>query len=229
MSRSISVRLAEVHADDPRSDDDLVTSVLAGDPAGFAVLVRRYNQRIFRVVRAILRDDYEAEDVVQQAHLRAYHRLSQFRGEAAYATWVTQIAVHEALGRMRTSKRRGDLGILAPELSAGAQEARRTPEDDASARELGRLLEQHIDALPEGYRSVFVMRDVEELSTAETATCLGITEEAVRVRLHRARHMLNESLTTAMGPAAVHAFRFDGDRCLRTVRLVLGALGIVVA
>src|SRR5215475_14556173 len=136
-------------ADDGADDTELVSRIRSGDRNLFAVLMRRYNQRLFRAVRAILRQDDEAEDVVQFAYLAAYQNLDQFRGEASFITWLTRIAVHQALARARDRTRRADLAVMGTQWDAPAP----TPEDDASTRELGRILERHIDALPDLYRS----------------------------------------------------------------------------
>jgi len=216
--RDLSLDLLPV--DDGADDGELVTRIRAGDRNLFAVLMRRHNQRLYRAVRAILRQDDEAEDVVQFAYLAAYQNLDQFRGEASFVTWLTRIAVHQALARARDRTRRADMAVVGTQWDVPAP----TPEDDASTRELGRILERHIDALPDLYRSVFVLRDVEELTTAETASALGLTEEAVRVRLHRARHLLQSTLVEGIGPASAHVFRFDGERCDRIVLGVLARL-----
>jgi RNA polymerase sigma-70 factor (ECF subfamily) len=207
-------------------DDELVRRIRGGEHALYAVLLRRHNQRLFRTARAILRRDDEAEDAVQQAWIAAFEKLDQFRHESAFATWVTRIAVNEALGRLRMRNRRGDLALLDTTDEAAMATEDPSPEEDVAAREMGVLLEQRIDALPDIYRVVFVMREVEEMGTADTAACLGVTEETVRVRLHRARHMLQESLTASLGSAATRVFRFAGERCDRTASAVLGRLGI---
>jgi RNA polymerase sigma-70 factor (ECF subfamily) len=197
------------------SDADLVAAAIGGDDDRFATLVRRHNQTLFRACRAVLHDDTEAEDAVQTAWLRVYRALGSFRGDAAFRTWATRIAVNEASTRLR-GRRRLSLVSLEDTMAASGN-----PEFDASTAELGRLLERNIDALPEGMRAVLVLRDVIELDTAETAACLGIAEEAVRVRLHRARHTLAESLTEQ---AATNVWRFDGDRCSRVQSNVMAAI-----
>jgi RNA polymerase sigma-70 factor, ECF subfamily len=202
-------------------DDELIEKILAGETLLFAVLVKRYNQRLYRIVRAITHDDAEAEDIVQHAHLTAYRSLQQLRGSAHYATWLTKIAVNEALGRMRREKRHH---LILLEHSGG-DATMSTPEEDLYRQELARLLEHHIDELPSALRVVFVMRDVEELDTAETAATLGISEAAVRVRLHRARQALQGTLSEAM-TAAPDAFHFAGERCDRMTRAVLTELGL---
>ena len=204
-------------------DDRIIARVLAGEKALYALLVRRYNQRLFRTVRAILRQDELAEDVVQQAYVVAYQNLAGFRGESSFATWLTRIAVNEALGRLRQGRRFPHMALI-DDGDPSLPTTPRTPEDDAAGRELRRLLEEHIDALPDAYRVVFVMREVDELDTAETAACLGLTEEAVRVRLHRARQALQQSLAAVIGTSLGETFRFDGERCDRIVAAVLARI-----
>ena len=211
---------------EPAPDDEIVRRIVAGERGLYALLLPRYNQRLFRAARAILRRDDEAEDVVQQAWLAAFEKLGQFRHESSFATWLTRIAVNEALGRLRSRNRRGDLALIDVHDESAMATEDPSPEEDVAAREMGSLLEKRIDDLPELYRVVFVMREVEELGTAETAACLGLTEETVRVRLHRARNMLQESLTEILGVASGEAFRFAGERCQHIVSSVLGRLGI---
>jgi RNA polymerase sigma-70 factor, ECF subfamily len=207
--------VSPVDHDDEVPDDVLVTRILGGAKTLFAVLMRRHNQKMFRAVRAIVRQDAETEDVVQQAWLSAYRALGTFRGEASLRTWLTRIAVNEAYGHMRAKQRRGEHFPL--EAGEDMASSDRTPEEAAVARETVAWLEAHIDALPEPSRVVFVLRDVEELDTAETAAVLGISEGTVRVRLHRARHLLQDVLADT-----VHgAFSFDGERCDRIVRAVM--------
>jgi len=204
------------------SDEQLIDRVRAGDVGIFAELVQRHNRRIYRVARAILRDDTEAEDTVQQVHLAAYLHLEQFEGRASYATWITRIAIREALGRAASVRRRLDHGAVDVER---AEERVRSelpsPEELASSRELVELLEAALDALPEAYRLVFMLREVERLSTAETADCLGMSEDNVRVRLHRARGLLRTELWRQIGTSSEEAFAFAGERCARTVARVM--------
>jgi RNA polymerase sigma-70 factor (ECF subfamily) len=208
------------------TDEEIVRRVLAGERGLYALLLPRHNQRLFRAARGILRRDDEAEDVVQQAWVAAFENLDQFRHESSFATWLTRIAVNEALGRLRRSNRRADLALVEVKDEAAMATDYPSPEEDVAAREMGVLLERRIDALPDLYRVVFILREVQELDTADTAACLGLTEETVRVRLHRARHMLQESLTETVDVAAGLAFRFAGERCNRITRAVLARLGI---
>ena len=208
---------ASAHTTDAAaSDADLVRQVLAGDRGTFAVLVRRHNQRLFRACRAVLHDDQDAEDAAQAAWVSAYRHLATFRGDAAFSMWVTRIAVHEASARLRRRDRPALVAIEEVTLSD-----EHDPERAASTGELGKLLERHIDALPDGLRSVLMMRDVLELDTAETATCLGIREEAVRVRLHRARQALARDLVDVVETALPGVWQFDGERCARMIDAVM--------
>lgn len=208
---------------DPAPDEVVVEDVRRGDAARFEILMRRHNQRLFRTARAILRDDAEAEDAVQQAYVAAFAKLDQFRGDARFSTWLTRIVVHESLRRLRRHGRLTDLALVeeGPELATPLGQ---TPEEHAAGGELREMLENAIDALPESYRVVFVMRDVEEMSTTETAHCLELTEEAVRVRLHRARRALREWLYERADALTAEAFRFAGTRCDRIVRAVLARI-----
>lgn len=161
------------------ADEEIVRRILDGEAALFELIVRRYNQRLFRATRAILRDDDAAEDAMQEAYLRAFAKLDQFAGKAKFSTWLTKIAVYEALGRLRRAKLEEEL----PET----RDTSDNPERTAYVRELQSAIEQAVDALPPLYRGVFIMREIEEMSVEETADCLGITQENVKTRLHRAR------------------------------------------
>ncbi len=204
------------------SDVDVVRRVLGGEAALFEVLMRRYNQRVYRAVRSVLRDERECEDAMQQAWLHAYAHLGQFQGAAAFSTWLTRIALNEALARVRRASRPG----LAQAMKEGELmgSAPGDPERSASDRELGRMLEEAIDELPEGYRRVFVLRQVDGMSVADTAAALEVSEEVVKVRLHRAHLALRDLLYARAGPAAPGIFTFLGARCDRMVANVLGRI-----
>ena len=199
------------------TDTQLVRRVLAGETALFEILVHRHSQQIYRAARAILRDDDEAADVLQETHLRAYRNLEQFAGRAKFSTWLTKIAVYEARARARRKAVRG--GKFKD--SATAREFWNEPSTEPDSekrvlvREMKTMIEAAIDALPPPYRTVFVMRTVEELSTADTAACLNLTEDAVKTRLRRARALLRKKLYAAVGPMRREAFRFAGRRCQR--------------
>lgn len=207
--------------DDGTADEVLVERILRGQKLLFAVLVRRYNQRLFRVARAIIRDDHEAEDVVQHAYVAAYDNLASYRGGAKFGTWLTRITINEAYGRMRKNKRQ--FSVLEGGAPGGVSHS--DPEDEAYRSEVAALLEGHIDELPENLRLVFVLRDVQELNTKETATILDTSEEVVRIRLHRARQQLQQRLAEAV-IAAPGTYYFAGERCDRVVHNVLSALGL---
>jgi RNA polymerase sigma-70 factor (ECF subfamily) len=200
------------------TDVQVLERVKAGEPALFELLMRRHNQRLFRAVRAILRDDAESEDAVQQAWISAYTNLAQFAGEAKLSTWLTRIAIHEALARVRRRERLGERPLEGAVPMATEQ---RSPEEQASGRELAAILESAIDELPEAYRSVYMMREVQQLPVAETAECLELSEENVKVRLHRAKAMLRDSLSARVERSAVDAYPFLGPRCDRIVERVL--------
>jgi RNA polymerase sigma-70 factor, ECF subfamily len=205
------------------TDADVVERVLAGETGLYELLMRRHNQRLFRVIRSVVQDGAEAEDVLQEAWVRAYEHLAQFEGRASFATWVTRIAFYEALARARKSKRwtavEDEAGEIMPAVNRESKGE--TPEEQAMLSELGEVLQTAVDSLPEGYRTIFVLREVEQLSTIETAESLGLSEEAVKTRLHRARAMLRREITGRMGAAVTGAYTFMGTRCDRTVERVM--------
>jgi RNA polymerase sigma-70 factor (ECF subfamily) len=206
------------------TDEDVIRRVLAGEVELFEVLLRRHDPRVYRTVRSILRDEAEAEDAMQNAWVRAYQHLGEWQGASSFTTWLLRIAANEALGRLRKRARlvpvqddeEGDGGIMDPRAE--------DPEERAVAHETVRLLERAVDGLAPPYRSVWMMREVEHLSTAETAEALDLTEEAVKVRLHRARAMLRESLGEAIGKASSESFQFLAPRCNRMVARVMAAI-----
>jgi len=204
------------------SDAEVVERVRSGDTASYEILMRRYNQRLFRVARAIVGVDADAEDAVQNAYIQAYLHLDQFRGEAAFSTWLTRIAIRQALAIRRRDSERGGAVEANPMRE---QTARENPEDTAMQKEIGTLIERAVERLPDQYRIVFVMREIENLSTAETAESLEISEENVKVRLHRSRAMLRRDLYEHAGSALSRAYAFDGKRCDRIVASVLDRLG----
>lgn len=208
------------------TDEEVVDRVRAGENALYEIIMRRYNQRLYRVARAILRDDSEAEDVLQDAYVRAYEHLSQFEGRSPFAAWLTRITVHEALGRLRLRSRTQPLGESGPneEFSMNLVDGSLDPEQSTSQAETGRLLEQAILGLPEQYRAVVMLRDVEELSTSETADVLELTEDNVKVRLHRGHAMIRAWLFDRVGANAKEAFPFMGERCDRVVSAVFQRL-----
>jgi RNA polymerase sigma-70 factor (ECF subfamily) len=208
------------------TDEEIVDRVRAGDLALYEVIMRRYNQRLYRVARAILHDDTEAEDVMQDAYVRAYTHLGQFAGRAAFSTWLTRIAVHEALSRLRSRNRHPQVDITEydGEISMKTPSRSLDPEQNASTAQLREILEEAVLKLPESYRTVLMLRDIEELSTAETAEVLDLTEENVKVRLHRGHGMIRNWLFERIGTNAKEAFPFMGVRCDRVVHEVFNRL-----
>jgi RNA polymerase sigma-70 factor (ECF subfamily) len=210
----------------------LVGRAKSGDRLAFRAIMERHNRRLYRVARAVMKDDTEAEDVVQETYLRAFSNLSKFRGESSLTTWLTRIALNEALGRKRKQRATVTLESVetAQETSAQiiqfpAMNTETDPERSAAQREIRKLLECAMDALPEPFRVVFVMRDVEEMSIEETASHLGIRPETVKTRLHRARRLLRQSLDGQLASTLKDAFPFAGARCARITETVLSRLG----
>jgi len=208
------------------TDLEIVQRVKAGDTALYEILMRRYNQRLYRVARAILRDDGEAEDVMQEAYVRAYQHLSQFAGLAPFSAWLTRIAVNEALGRRRLRNRNWQLEEIEDDEEGSMNMAGTSPdpEQGASIAELGHLLEGAVLDLPEQYRAVVMLRDIEEMSTEETAAALDLSEENVKVRLHRGRARMRDWLFARVGTRVKDAFPFMGVRCDRVVEQVFARL-----
>jgi RNA polymerase sigma-70 factor (ECF subfamily) len=213
------------------TDQEVVDRVRAGDTALYEIIMRRYNQRLYRVTHAILRDDAEAEDVIQDAYVRAYQHLDQFAGYAPFSIWLTRIAVHEALRRLQLRKRSQQFDDIEQDEEGFMNVAETTlaetsldPEQRASVAELGRLLEEAVLDLPQQYRTVIMLRDVEELSTAETAAALELSEQNVKVRLHRGRAMMRDRLFARVGASGKKAFPFMGERCDRVVQNLFARL-----
>lgn len=208
------------------TDEEVVGRVRAGDLAMYEVIMRRYNQRLYRIARAILHDDVEAEDVMQDAYVRAYTHLEQFAGRSAFSTWLSRITVHEALTRLRARNRHPQIDVTEydGEISMKTPSNSLDPEKSASAGQLREFLEEAVLNLPENYRTVIMLRDIEELSTAETAEALDLTEENVKIRLHRGHGMIRNWLFERIGPGAREAFPFMGIRCDRVVQNVFERL-----
>jgi RNA polymerase sigma-70 factor (ECF subfamily) len=204
----------------------VIERIRAGDGFCFEILMRRHNRRVFRATRAILKRDDEAEDVMQEAYVRAYEHLADFRGDASFATWLTRIAVHEALARARREQRAGPIDENLQESENTLAKAHRTPEQLVNDGELRGLLEKAIDTLPDDFRLVFVLRMVEQMSGAETAACLGIPEETVKTRLHRARLRLRDIVMGAVDVDAERVYDFHLSRCDRVVRGVFARLSL---
>jgi RNA polymerase sigma-70 factor (ECF subfamily) len=219
---------------DTLDDRALVALASQRDEAAFRLIMQRHNRRLYRVARSVLGNDAEAEDVVQETYVRAFTHLNGFRSEARLSTWLTRIALNEALGRIRGRHPTTDLKCLDAMNEQG--EARviflpsarqdSNPEASAARAEVRRLLERAVDQLPSPFRSVFVMRDIEEMSVEETASHLGLRPETVKTRLHRARRLLRQSLHEKLASTLVDAFPFARARCTRMTEAVLRRLGI---
>jgi len=216
-------------------DAELARQVSAGRPGAFELLMRRYNQALFRTARSILRNDSDAEEVLQEAWLQAFRAMGSFRGDARLATWLTRIVIHAAIGRVRQGRQRAEVvpldvlgGLDGAPLEAAdnsmEQEPPESPERAAMRGQMRQLLEQAIDRLPDAFRTVFVLRAVEEMSGEEVAACLGIPEATVRSRFFRARGMLRGALAMEMDMALESAYSFAGARCDRIVAGVLARL-----
>ena len=208
------------------SDAEVVDRVRCGETSLFEILMRRHNQRVYRAARAIVKDEAEAEDVMQQAYINAFVHLKQFESRAQFSTWLTRITIYEALARRRKQRPEEPLSMHDDEHDAvePTDSSAISPERQAYSGELGRLIEDAVDALPETYRVVFMLRDVEGLTTVETAEGLGVGEEAVKTRLHRARAMVRRSLSERLGASAPQAFQFHAMRCDRVVAAVLAEI-----
>jgi RNA polymerase sigma-70 factor (ECF subfamily) len=214
------------------SDAEIVRRISAGDHSAFELLMRRYNRALYRTARSILKDDAEAEDVLQDAYLLVYRGMDKFRGESSLSTWLTRIVVNEAIARTRKSNRRaevirldGDTEWNNDAVDVNMSEATpEQPERAALRAEVRHLLEKKIDGLPDAFRTVFVLRALEEMTVEETSLCLGIPEATVRTRFFRARGLLREALSREIDFAFEGAFAFDGARCDRIVAGVLGRL-----
>ncbi len=223
----MSVSLARQAAAERLDDAELVRRARARDEAAVRAITQRYNRRLYRVARSILRDDTEAEDVVQETYVRAIAGLEHFRGDAAFGTWITRIAMNEALGRLRRRRptvdwesygeNRTQAEIIDFPLSAASND----PERTMAQGEIREVLERAIDELPDAFRAVFVARIVEGMSVEETADLFGLQSETVKTRLHRARNLLREALDKQLGPALTSTFPFDGARCERLTDAVV--------
>jgi RNA polymerase sigma-70 factor, ECF subfamily len=203
------------------TDEALLARILGGEVELYGAIVRRYNRRLFRIARSILHQDDEAEDVIQHAYLRAFEHLRQFRGNSSFATWLTRIAVHEALARVRRRRRDASLDDEVGEEGEAMAAKDRSAEQRAHDAELRRVLEDAIDALPPAFRTVFVMRAVEDMSTADVAAALEVPEDTVKTRLFRARALLQKELTERIGVTSRDTFAFERPRCDRVVAAVL--------
>ena len=206
-------------------DAALIERAQQRDGAAFWLIIKRHNQRLHRVASAVLNDDTEAEDILQETYIHAFTHLSEFRGDAQLSTWLTRIALNQALGRRR--QRRPLVDVKAIESMAAPFSAHELdPEQAATLDEIRRLLESAVSGLPERYRIVFVMRDVEEMSIEETALLLGLRPQTVSTRLHRARKLLRQALQDKLATVFTDTFLFAGPRCDRLTQLVLDRLAV---
>lgn len=209
------------------TDEDLVNLARARDETAVRAITTRYNRRLFRIARSILRNDAEAEDVVQETYVRAFTGLDMFRGDAAFGTWITRIALNESLGRLRRRRPTvdwetyGENRTQAEIINFPASAAIDDPETTMAQNEVRAVLEQTIDELPDAFRAVFVARIVEGMSVDETADLFGLQPQTVKTRLHRARLLLREGLDKQLGPALTSSFPFDGRRCDRMTENVV--------
>ncbi len=204
-------------------EHSLAQRVAAGDRNQFEKLMRRYNRRLYRLARAALRDDAEAEDALQEAYLAAYRSMGRFRGESSLSTWLSRLVLNECLGRLRRGARRQRVMPIvssALEINAVAGGDSDLPERVIARCQLRSFIESRLDELPESFRLVFVLRSVEEMSVQETARTLGIPEATVRTRYHRARGLLREAIEQDLDLAARDLFEFDGERCDRVISKV---------
>ena len=208
-----------------QTDEAVIRQVLDGDTRMFELLMRRYNERVYRAARAIVRDEQEAEDVMQQAYVNAFTHLRQFNGAARFSTWLTKIAINESLARVRHRGRYqpfdDDLSNVEPFMFRNTD---KNPERQAFTGELRGLIEWAVYRLPDGLREVFMLRDIEGLSTAETAEALSVSEDVVKTRLSRGRAALRRLLLDRTGATAPEAFRFYRPRCDRVVGNVLARI-----
>lgn len=207
----------------------MASSIATGDCQAFECLMRRYNRRLYRLARATLRDRTEAEDALQDAYINAYRSIGQFRGDASLATWLSRLVLNECLARMRRSTRRQNVISIVSSNTPIESPPMFANESDSPEKVLGRaqmrdLLERKVDELPENFRTVFVLRSVEELTVDETAGSLGIPEETVRSRHFRAKSMLRESLAQELNLAERDLFEFGGPNCDQVVANVLARI-----
>lgn len=213
-----------------RDDVELVRRALARDEAALRAIMQTNNRRLYRLARGILRNDAEAEDVVQDTYVRAFTHLAQFRGDSSLSTWLSRIAINEALGRLRRQRP----GVEWTELETSAPQAQiipfplassDDPEKSMAQREIQHVVEHAIDELPEPFRIVFITRVIEGMNVEETADILGLKPETVKTRLHRARNLLRDNVERKIGPVVMEAFPFAGKRCERLTEAVLKRLG----
>jgi len=211
------------------ADAELLAGMRAGNPAAFAALMQSNNQRLYRLARGFLRDDLEAEEAVHDGYVRAFTHLDGFRGGSSLATWLARIVSNEALGRLRRRRSTVDIDEMAETLAVDdgpLTTAQPTPEQTIARREIRNAIEKAVDELPPNFRSVFMLRAIEQLSVEETASCLGIPGETVKTRFHRANKLLRQALTMQFGAIFEDMYPFLGARCDRLVATVLQRIGM---
>jgi RNA polymerase sigma-70 factor (ECF subfamily) len=225
--------LNQIRGLDALQDADIVRMALQRDEGAFRIIMQRHNRRLYRCARSIVRDDHEAEDIVQEAYVNAFSNLASFRGDSSLATWLTRIARNEALARVRRRRPTVELAALDADDRDKAQiipfplmAMHTDPERTAAQREIRRLIERAIDDLPEPFRVVFVMREIEDMSVEEAADFLGLRQVTVKTRLHRARRLLRKALDSKLSSTLTEAFPFDGTRCARVTEAVLRRLDV---
>jgi RNA polymerase sigma-70 factor (ECF subfamily) len=216
---------------DGTGDTELVARARGRDEAAIRAIMQANNRRLYRLARGILRNDGEAEDVVQETYVRAFTHLDSFRGDSSFATWLGRIAINEALGRLRSQRPSVEWTTLEPgfleaqiiqfPVSASSED----PERTMAQREIQKVVEHAIDDLPEAFRIVFITRVIEGMNVEETADILGLKPETVKTRLHRARAMLRDNVEKKIGPVVMEAFPFAGKRCERLTDAVMKRLG----
>jgi RNA polymerase sigma-70 factor, ECF subfamily len=218
---------------DALGDPELVALALRRDGHAFRLIMQRHNRRLYRVARAVMRNDSEAEDVAQEAYVRAFASLTEFRGDSSLARWLSRIVLNEALGRLRRHRPTADLAALENRSPSQAEiipfphaSPQLDPERTMAQRQIQLLLERAIDDLPDDFRIVLVARVIEEMSIEETAALFGLRTETVKTRLHRARKLLRDALEKQVGPVLTDAFPFDGARCARMSNKVLERLAL---
>jgi RNA polymerase sigma-70 factor, ECF subfamily len=224
-----------IHRCTTSTDAELAGRLRRGDAAAFRILMQRHNQRLFRMARSILRDSADAEDAVQDAYVLAFTRIDQFRQAASLGTWLSRIVLNEAFRRLRQRKDMSGLdgnndfsgkAPIAQVIPFPGAQGQTTPEEDAARAEIRRVLEHAIDTLPDMFRVVFVLREIEQMSVEETAACLDIPVGTVKTRLHRAHYLLGRSLRQQLSPNLTGVFPFAGERCSRIIARVLERLGM---
>ena len=226
------MRQAQITPTVPLGNDDaeLVRRALGRDEAAVRAIMQANNRRLYRLARGVLRNDAEAEDVVQETYVRAFTRLEQFRGDSSLSTWLSRIAMNEALGRLRRQRPGVEWstlpqGVLEAQIIQFPLNSSEDPEKSMAQREIQHVVEHAIDELPEPFRLVFITRVIEGMNVEETAEILGLKPETVKTRLHRARNLLRENVEKKIGPVVMEAFPFAGKRCERLTNAVLKRLG----